>query len=74
MVTYEGDYYIELNPELLRWELYCWTSEGSRLVTSWSYKNTFTFKEAKKIVEMIKKSIESEPYRREWEYEPQVSS
>lgn len=69
MVTYEGDYFIQLNRNLLRWELYCWSSEGSRLVTSWSYKNTFTFKEAKKIVERFKKSIEKEPYRKEWEYE-----
>jgi len=74
MVIYEGDYYIELNPRLLRWELYCWESKGARLVTWWSYKSPFTFKEAKRIIERLKNSIESEKYRKEWEYDNEISS
>lgn len=69
LVTYEGDYYIELNPKLLRWELYCWTVEKRRFVTSISYKYNLSFKEAKRIIHNIKRSIEDEPYRREWEHE-----
>ena len=66
---YEAEYYIKLNPTLTRWELWFWKGM-EHLVYYWSYgeKSAFNFKEAKKIIQKIKKSIEKEPHRKEWEY------
>lgn len=71
MIEYEEEYYIRLNSKLCRWELVFWKGT-SRLVWSKSYDDDteYDFKTAKKLIERVKRSIEKEPYRREWEYEP----
>ncbi len=75
MIEYEEEYYIKLNPERTRWELWFWKGVG-RLVYYWSYgeKSAFNFKEAKKIILKIKESIEKEPYQKEWEYGNEIPS
>ena len=66
---YQEEYYVKLNREKCRWELWFWLGT-ERLVFSQSYDDTaYNFKEAKILVYKIKESIENEPYRKEWEYE-----
>ena len=74
MPTYEGDYYTELNKEKLRWELYYWEGNDARFVTSVSYAKNINFKNAKRIILRLKKSIEAEDYRKEWEHDNEISS
>lgn len=72
---YKEEYYIQLNKEKCRWELWFWKGTET-LVFSQSYDDDseYDFKSAKKLVERIKQGIENEPYRREWEHEPKISS
>ena len=42
MIEYEEEYYIKLNPERTRWELWFWKGVG-RLVYYWSYGEKSAF-------------------------------